>query len=113
MSSDRTAWRQVFDAAERAVTPRVEALVRTAEFSKGAAIAMRLKAAAQTRAADMSSRVWHTLNLPAGTDIVRLRTQLGAMDRELRRLGMRLEQRQSDGPEAPPSRQPPERGDEQ
>jgi hypothetical protein len=113
MSSNRAAWRQVFDAAERAVAPRLEALVRSPEFSKGSAIAMRLRAAAQKRAADVSSRAWHALNLPAGTDIVRLRTQLGAMDRELRRLGMRLEQQQSDSPEAPPSRQPPERGDEQ
>jgi hypothetical protein len=111
-SSNRAAWRQVFDAAERIVTPRVEALVRTSEFSKGAAIAMQMRAAARARAARISSHVWHTLNLPAGTDIVRLRAQLSAIDRELRRLSMRLEQQPSDAPEAPQSSRPFERGDE-
>jgi hypothetical protein len=33
-----------------------------------------------------------TVNLPAGTDVARLRTQVGALDREVRRLALRLEQ---------------------
>jgi hypothetical protein len=102
MTRDRVPWRQVLGAAERAVTPRVEAVVRTSEFSKGAAIAMQLRAAVKGRAARASSRVWHALNLPAGTDLVRLRVQLGAMDRELRRLSMRLEPASDDPPELPP-----------
>ena len=45
-------WRQAFDAAERAVTPRAEDLVRTEAFNVGAALVRR----AQTLAKD-SARV--------------------------------------------------------
>ena len=31
------------------------------------------------------------MNLPAGSDVSRLRTQIGALDREVRRLGLQLE----------------------
>jgi hypothetical protein len=90
--ADKALWRQVFDTAERSVTPRVEALVRTSEFSKGAALTIQLRAALRSRVSTLSAKAWHTLNLPAGTDIVRIRAQLAAIDRELRRLGMQAEQ---------------------
>jgi hypothetical protein len=35
------------------------------------------------------------VNLPAGTDLARLRAQVGALDREVRRLTLRLEEEQS------------------
>lgn len=91
MTSDAPLWRQLFDSAERAITPRAEGLVRTSEFSKGAALAARARAAGRAQVAGISSRVWHAVNLPAGTDIARLRAQVGALDRELRRLRMQLE----------------------
>jgi hypothetical protein len=97
MTTTGPSWRHVFTAAERAVTTRLEALVRTSEFSKGAALAVRAQAAVRAQVAGLSSRAWHAVNLPAGTDIVRLRSQIGALDRELRRLSMRLEQQQGQG----------------
>jgi hypothetical protein len=96
MTSSKALWRRVFDTAEQSVTPKLEALVRTEEFSHGAALALRLMAAARWGAAAVSSRLWHSLNLPAGTDVQRVRWQLGAMDRELRRLGLRLDQLMQD-----------------
>jgi hypothetical protein len=38
----------------------------------------------------VSARVWHTVNLPAGTDVQRLRVQIGQLDREVRRLRLQL-----------------------
>ncbi len=89
--TSRPRWRRAFDAAERTITPRVEALVRTSEFSRSTAWGFGVRAAARTGVTDLSTRVWHALNLPAATDIQRLRSQVGAVDRDIRRLSLRLE----------------------
>lgn len=98
-------WRRLYDAAERAVAPRLESVVRTGYFARGAALAGWARASAQAQAEALSARVWHLANLPASTDIARLRTQIGALDREVRRLALRLEQQahhdgRTDGKEA-------------
>jgi hypothetical protein len=84
-------WRQAFDTAERAVAPRAEQLVRTPGFSVGAALVRRAQNLARDSARDLTARAWHLVNLPAGSDISRLRAQIGALDREVRRLGLQLE----------------------
>jgi hypothetical protein len=84
-------WRQAFDTAERAVTPRAERLVRTPSFALGAALVRRAQTLARSSARDVTARAWHLLNLPAGSDVGRLRAQIGALDREVRRLGLQLE----------------------
>jgi hypothetical protein len=89
--AEKAVWRRVFDAAEQPVTRRADALIRTSEFHRSAALAIQLRAALRARAAALSSRALHALNVPAGTDIVRLRAQLVTIDRELRRLGLQLE----------------------
>jgi hypothetical protein len=84
-------WRQAFDAAERAVAPRAENLVRTPYFALGAALTRRAQSFAGRSVQGLSARAWHLVNLPAGSDISRLRTQVGSLDREVRRLTMQLE----------------------
>jgi len=84
-------WRRLYDTAERAVAPRLESVVRTEQFARAAAVASSAQATARARVEALSSRVLHLMNLPAGTDIARLRTQIGALDREVRRLSLRLE----------------------
>ncbi|HZB20254.1 MAG TPA: hypothetical protein VE463_10500 [Blastococcus sp.] len=84
-------WRQAFDAAERAVAPRAENLVRTEYFSLGVALARRAQTLAGRSVQGLTARAWHLVNLPAGSDISRLRTQIGALDREVRRLTIQLE----------------------
>jgi hypothetical protein len=84
-------WRQAFDAVERQVTPRAEELVRTEAFTVGAALTRRAVTLARGSARDLTARAWHLLNLPAGTDVSRLRAQVGALDREVRRLTLQLE----------------------
>jgi len=106
--SDAPLWRQAFDKAERAVAPRAESLVRTPGFSLGAALVRRAQTLARGSARDVTARAWHLLNLPAGSDVTRLRGQIGALDREIRRLGLQLEAerraaRSPDRPPIPPS----------
>jgi hypothetical protein len=97
--SDAPLWRQAFDSAERAVAPRAESLVRTPGFALGAALVRRAQTLARSSARDVTARAWHLLNLPAGSDVTRLRAQIGALDREVRRLGLQLEaERRADRP---------------
>jgi hypothetical protein len=84
-------WRQAFDAAERAVAPRAEDLVRSEYFSLATAVVRRARTVAGRSVQGLSARAWHLVNLPAGSDISRLRAQIGSLDREVRRLTIALE----------------------
>ncbi len=88
-------WRRLYDTAERAVAPRLESVVRTEHFARGAALAGWAQAIARAQVGALSARAWHLVNLPAGTDITLLRAQIGALDREVRRLALHLEQQQA------------------
>jgi hypothetical protein len=84
-------WREAFDAVDRAVAPHAESFVRTPGFSTGVAVLRRAQVLARSSARGLTARAWHLLNLPAGTDVSRLRAQVGALDREVRRLTLQLE----------------------
>lgn len=84
-------WRRLYDSADRLVTPRLESLVRTDHFSRAAAAATWAQSVTRRQVDAVSARLWHLVNLPAGTDVLRLRAQIGALDREVRRLTLQLE----------------------
>jgi hypothetical protein len=84
-------WRQAYDAVDKTVTPRAEAFVRTETFAQGAALVQRAQKLVRDTARDATARAWHLVNLPAGSDVSRLRAQIGALDREVRRLTLQLE----------------------
>jgi hypothetical protein len=84
-------WLKLVLRVERAVGGPVEAAVRSdtyfdvvAELSRGS---RRLTDAAES----MSKRGLHLLNLPAGTDVRRVREQLARMDRRLLQISKELE----------------------
>jgi hypothetical protein len=101
--SDPPRWRQAFDAVDRAVAPHAETFVRTPGFSTGVALLRHAQVLARSTARDVTARAWHLLNLPAGSDVSRLRAQIGALDREVRRLTVQLERerRRPETEEAP------------
>jgi len=84
-------WRQAFDAVDRAVAPHAESFVRTPAFDIGITVLRRAHVLARGSARGLTARAWHLLNLPAGSDVSRLRAQIGALDREVRRLTLQLE----------------------
>ena len=84
-------WRRAFNAVERNVSPRVEALVHSDEFAQMTAVIARRRRLAGNRVNAIAALVWHLMNLPAGTDMQRLRMQVGALDREVRRLSLQLD----------------------
>jgi len=89
--TDIPGWRRAFNAVERNVSPRVESLVHSDEFAQMTAVIARTRRLAGNQATAVAARVWHLMNLPAGTDLQRLRMQVGALDREVRRLSLQLD----------------------
>ena len=92
MAGPTPLWLNVVLRLERAVGSRVEAAVHSdtyfdvvAELNRGT---RRLTGAAES----VSKRGLHLLNLPAGTDIRRVREQLARMDRRLLQIAKELEQ---------------------
>ena len=92
MSSPLPLWLKLVLRVERAVGGPVESAVRSdtyfdvvAELNRGS---RRLTGAVE----GVSKRGLHLLNLPAGTDIRRLREQLARMDRRLLQISKELEQ---------------------
>ena len=90
--SDKPAWRWTYDAVETTVTPWVEAVVHTGEFASTSTLKTRMRRRIGDQVNGVAARFLHLFNLPARTDIQRLRRQVGALDREVRRLSAELDQ---------------------
>jgi hypothetical protein len=76
-------WLKAVYKVERAVGTRVEAAVRSDTYFDLVAESQRRQKQARALAEGLSRRCLHLLNLPAGSDVRRLREQLGRMDRRL------------------------------
>jgi len=73
------------------LTPRFDRYVRTRQFGQAVGLVSTVNGFARRRPGAAGARFWHLLNLAAASDVARLRKQLGATHRELRRLTMQLE----------------------
>jgi hypothetical protein len=82
--------RGAYGAIERELAPRLEALVRTKQYAKVTALLAGACSSAGDQAGRVSASLLHACNLPASTDISRLRRQLGELDREVRQLRLEL-----------------------
>ena len=76
-------WLKAVYKVERAVGTRVEAVVRSDPYFDLVTQSQRTQRQARALAEGLSRRCLHMLNLPAGSDVRRLREQLGRMDRRL------------------------------
>jgi hypothetical protein len=88
-------WR-VFDKAEQTVAPRLEEAVRSSAFLGALSLAARAQARVRRDVERRSRRLWHLVNLPAGSDVTHLRRQVAELDRELRRMEIALERALAD-----------------
>ena len=91
MAASAPLWLRFVLRTERAIGVPVEAAVRSDAYFD--AVAQVNKAVARLSGAveGASKRGWHVLNLPAGTDIRRLREQLARMDRRMAEMTKQLE----------------------
>ncbi|CCH79545.1 hypothetical protein BN12_470015 [Nostocoides japonicum T1-X7] len=83
--------RDLYNRIERLATPVLDNLMRSEEFAQVVVAVTDVNKALRDRRNAMTARAWHTVNLPAGTDVQRLKVQLGALDREIRLLSLELE----------------------
>jgi hypothetical protein len=83
MSSGPPLWLKAVHKLERAIGGPVEAVVRSDAYFDTVARATRARSWAVGAAEGVSRRGLHLLNLPAGTDVRRVREQLARMERRL------------------------------
>jgi hypothetical protein len=81
--SSKPLWLKVVLRAERAIGEPVEWAVRTDTYFDVVTKVTRVTAKAKGTAEGASRRALHLLNLPAGSDVRRLREQLSRVERRL------------------------------
>jgi hypothetical protein len=92
VANDLPLWLKLVLRMERAVGVHVESAVHSDTYFDLVADLNRGKARATATVESVSKRLWHLANLPAGTDIRRMRQQLAAMERRLVQLSKELEE---------------------
>jgi len=90
--SAKPLWVRAVYRLERAVGEPVEAAVRTDTYFDLMSKATRTTSSLKRRVAGTSTRALHLLNLPAGTDVQRMREQLSRMERRINHLSERVEE---------------------
>jgi hypothetical protein len=83
MSANQPLWLRAVLRAERSVGARVESAVRTDTYFDVVSRLNRLHGQVNRAAEDLSRRWLHLFNLPAGSEVRRLREQLSRMERRL------------------------------
>jgi hypothetical protein len=86
-------WRLMFDTAERGIGIPLEAMVRTEVFHDLLAVTRRARNGALAQTEQLSRRGLHLANLPAGSDMRRLREQVARLERRVVSLSKQLEER--------------------
>jgi hypothetical protein len=89
--ANRPLWRKGFDLVEGAAGRRLEDLVRTGGFAQALGLAARARADVAAAVERRTRGALHLFNLPAASDVTRLRRQVAALDHEVRRLTATLE----------------------
>jgi hypothetical protein len=90
MAADQPLWRRAFDRIERGVGGPLETTVRSDAFFEVLAHAMKARGAVAGSLEALSRRGLHLLNLPAASDMRRVREQVAAVDRRLLALSKEL-----------------------
>jgi hypothetical protein len=102
VAADRPLWLRAVHRLEREVGRRVEWAVRSDTYFDLVATAKR-RQAQTVRIAEGLSREWlHLFNLPAGTDIRRVREQLASMERKLTQITKELAELEPAQPDGQP-----------
>jgi hypothetical protein len=90
--SNGPLWLRVVHRLERAVGEPVESAVRSDTYFDVVSKVTRVKGKAKGTAESLSRRGLHLLNLPAGSDVSRMREQLLRMERRLNHLTENVEE---------------------
>jgi hypothetical protein len=85
-------WLRVVHRVERAIGEPVETAVHSDTYFDVVSVVTRTTGKAKSTAESLSRRGLHLLNLPAGSDVKRLREQLLRMERRLNQLTENVEE---------------------
>ena len=85
-------WLKLVLRGERMIGARVESAVHSDVYFDLVAELSRVKAMATGKVEGVSKRILHLANLPAGTDIRRVREQLARMERRIVELSKELDE---------------------
>jgi hypothetical protein len=83
MSAGQPLWLKAVLRLERAIGEPVESVAHSNTYFDAVAVAVRLHARAIGAVEGVSRRCLHLVNLPAGTDLRRVREQLSRIERRL------------------------------
>lgn len=83
MSAGQPLWLKAVLRLERAIGEPVETVAHSNTYFDAVAVAVRLHARAIGTVEGVSRRCLHLINLPAGTDLRRVREQLSRIERRL------------------------------
>jgi hypothetical protein len=97
-ASDRPGWLDTVLKLERAIGSRIERVVTSDEYFEFVAHANRARKRFSKTFESAQEEWLHLFNLPAGTDVRRLREQVSRIERELESLTLGLADRDAVGP---------------
>jgi hypothetical protein len=83
MSAGQPLWLKAVLRLERAIGEPVETVAHSNTYFDAVAVAVRMHARAIGAVEGVSRRCLHLVNLPAGTDLRRVREQLSRVERRL------------------------------
>ena len=92
MSTGLPLWLKLVLRAERMLGSRVEQAVHSDAYFDLVTELNRTKALLTATVEGFSKRIWHLANLPAGTDVRRVRAQLARMERRIVELSKELDE---------------------
>ena len=95
MADDLPLWLRLVLRMERKLAGPVESAVHSGAYFDVVAGLNRTKAKVTDAVEGVSKRAWHLANLPAGTDIRRVRQQLAGVERRLIQISKELEEQRS------------------
>jgi hypothetical protein len=101
--SDAPTWRQGFDAVERQLTPRLEAVVRSEPFAVAVGLVTRAQRVVEDEMSRATRRMLHRWNLPAATDVSRILHEIGQLRVQVRELTAELEATRAELADAQPA----------
>jgi hypothetical protein len=93
-NGDKSSWLDTFLKLERTIGERVEEAVTSDAYYDLVAQATRARKRVSAAVESIQEEWLHLLNLPAGTDVRRLREQVSRLERELEKLTHELADRQ-------------------
>ena len=89
---DTPIWKKAFDGAEKAVSPPLTDLMAAPEVIEALTIAIAVRKRFLEDIGKVASRLLHTWNLPAGTDVRKLSLQIANLERQLRSVNRQLDE---------------------